>query len=236
MRLSPPSTQVSREVSFEYLNRQLVWHAFTEFLLFLLPLVGIGRWRRWISRAWRKTKSSLRTEEADGKVKDRGELGFLPERTCPICYQEQNPAASSENEILGTTGASGGIIGSAQTDIISPYETIPCGCIYCFVCIAQKLEAEEGEGWSCLRCGETVKQCKPWSGDVLEETQRPSSSGKNVEFVAPEEHHESDTASSDSTATIDASDSMHESNEWAALGRDETDDTSVQSDQDYEKR
>lgn len=98
----------------------------------------------------------------------------------------------------------------------------------------QKLEGEEGEGWSCLRCGETVKQCKPWSGDVLEETQRPSSSGKNVEFVAPE-GHESDTAGSDSATTIDVSDSMHESNEWATLGRDETDDTSVHSDQDYAK-
>ena len=39
MRLAPPTSQVSREVSFEYLNRQLVWHAFTEFLLFVLPLV-----------------------------------------------------------------------------------------------------------------------------------------------------------------------------------------------------
>ena len=38
VRLVPASNQVSRDVSFEYLNRQLVWHAFTEFLLFLLPL------------------------------------------------------------------------------------------------------------------------------------------------------------------------------------------------------
>ncbi|KAK1080934.1 peroxisome assembly protein (Peroxin-2) [Friedmanniomyces endolithicus] len=50
LRLVPGSDQTSREVSFEYLNRQLVWHAFTEFLLFLLPLVGISRWRRWIAR------------------------------------------------------------------------------------------------------------------------------------------------------------------------------------------
>src|SRR5579859_3061152 len=61
VRLAPPTSQINREVSFEYLNRQLVWHAFTEFLLFILPLVGISRWRRWLARLWRKTKSVMRS-------------------------------------------------------------------------------------------------------------------------------------------------------------------------------
>ena len=170
LRLAPSSSQVSREVSFEYLNRQLVWHAFTEFLLFLLPLVGISRWKRWLSRAWRKTKALAQSNEGDeGEATSKAELAFLPERTCAICYQDQNPTLTSENEIMAISGISGGIIGSAQTDITNPYETIPCGCIYCFVCIATKLEVEEGEGWTCLRCGELVKECKPWAGDVLEE-------------------------------------------------------------------
>ncbi|KPI41153.1 Peroxisomal biogenesis factor 2 [Cyphellophora attinorum] len=184
LRLVSPSNQISREVSFEYLNRQLVWHAFTEFLLFLLPLVGISRWRRWLSRAWKKTKSMVQSEDADGDDETRsksGPLSFLPERTCAICYQEKNPA-SSEAEILGAnTGASGGIIGSVDTDIVNPYETIPCRCIYCFVCIAGKIEAEEGSGWTCLRCGGIVMKCKPWDGDVLDE-QRSSKSVKTVGF------------------------------------------------------
>ncbi|KAL4810742.1 Pex12 amino terminal region-domain-containing protein [Aspergillus unguis] len=181
MRLTPPSAQASREVSFEYLNRQLVWHAFTEFLLFLLPLVGISRWRRWVSRAWRKTMSAIRSTSADEEdtQEKQGELAFLPERTCAICYKANNETAT-ESEIMAS---SGGIIGSAQTDITNPYETIPCGCVYCFVCIVQKLEGEEGEGWVCLRCGEIVKKCKPWNGDVLEETRRQSSSGKIVGFA-----------------------------------------------------
>ncbi|KAJ0422432.1 Pex12 amino terminal region-domain-containing protein [Aspergillus carlsbadensis] len=183
MRLTPPSAQASREVSFEYLNRQLVWHAFTEFLLFLLPLVGISRWRRWVSRAWRKAASALRSSastEDDYQTARQGELAFLPERTCAICYKDNNENAATEGEVMAS---SGGIIGSAQTDITNPYETIPCGCVYCFVCIVQKLEGEEGEGWVCLRCGEIVKKCKPWNGDVLEETPRQSTSGKIVGFV-----------------------------------------------------
>ncbi|KAF7543975.1 hypothetical protein G7046_g9887 [Stylonectria norvegica] len=178
MRLAPPTSQVSREVSFEYLNRQLVWHAFTEFLLFVLPLIGINRWRRWLSRTWRKTKEIIRTGPEEGGAAN-GEYAFLPERTCAICYQDQNDSATSETEIMAAA-ASSGVIGSAQTDITNPYETIPCGCIYCFVCVATRLEREEGEGWTCLRCGQHVKECKPWSGDVLE----PSGKSTSVKTVA----------------------------------------------------
>lgn len=238
IRLTPPSTQVSREVSFEYLNRQLVWHAFTEFLLFLLPLVGISRWRRWLSRAWRKTISTLKASgEGDEKSQKQGELAFLPERTCAICYQEQNPTSTSENEVVGMSAASGGIVGSAQTDITNPYEAVPCGCIYCFVCIAQKLEAEEGEGWICLRCGELVKQCKPWNGDVLEEAPRPSSTGKNVGFAvtadtrmdseAPETVSGDTAPRGTSLQDLDTDGALQDSGQWSTVERESSDGSSA---------
>lgn len=187
MRLTPPSAQASREVSFEYLNRQLVWHAFTEFLLFLLPLVGITRWRRWLSRAWRKTKATLQSSpDEDEPQEKKGELAFLPERTCAICYKDQNPEPTSESDMMAASAA-GGMTGSGQTDIANPYEAIPCGCIYCFVCLVQKVEGEEGEGWTCLRCGEIVKKCKPWNGDVLEEVRPQPTSGKAVGFAIDNE-------------------------------------------------
>lgn len=193
LRLVPASSTTSREVSFEYLNRQLVWHAFTEFLLFLLPLVGIARWRRLLSRSWRRivlffrhtfSSKASRDDDDEDEVK-KGELAFLPERTCAICYADQNPVAGAggEAEMLAASGGGGGVIGSASTDITNPYEAIPCGCVYCYVCLAQRIEGEEGEGWTCLRCGELVKQCKPWNGDVVEERSRPSSNGaKSVGF------------------------------------------------------
>jgi len=182
MRLAPPTSQVSREVSFEFLNRQLVWHAFTEFLLFVLPLIGINRWRRWIARAWRRTKKMVAAGDDDqgGEAEKKGEYAFLPERTCAICYQDQNQA-TTEQEILAAASSSG-VVGSAQTDVTNPYETLPCGCIYCYVCLATRIEREEGEGWTCLRCGELVKECKPWSGDVLEPASK-SVSHKSVGFA-----------------------------------------------------
>ncbi|ERS96680.1 hypothetical protein HMPREF1624_06889 [Sporothrix schenckii ATCC 58251] len=205
MRLVPPTSQVSREVSFEYLNRQLVWHAFTEFLLFLLPLVGINRWRRWLTRTWRKTKSAVakastavkgqagEDEVGAGSIEKTGEYAFLPERTCAICYQDQN-AATSEADIMAAAAASSGVIGSAETDITNPYEAVPCGCVYCYVSLATRIEREEGDGWTCLRCGALVTACRPWNGDVLEPASglalagggaatadaRPSSSSTNL--------------------------------------------------------
>lgn len=188
LRLVPSTNQTSREVSFEYLNRQLVWHAFTEFLLFLLPLVGISRWRRWLVKAWKNVgRTVTKMVSGSSKAEDQddllqGELAFLPERTCAICYQDQNPAGGQSEQEVISAGANSGIIGSAATDITNPYEAMPCGCIYCYVCLAQRIEAEEGEGFTCLRCGETsVKYCRPWNGDVITRTATRSSLGSDHE-------------------------------------------------------
>ena len=189
MRLAPPTSQVGREVSFEYLNRQLVWHAFTEFLLFVLPLVGVGRWRRWLGRAWRRTRlaaaAARRTGDDEASVAGGGgggEYAFLPERTCAVCYAERDAAATG-HEALAAAAASGGIVGSAATDITNPYEAVPCGCVYCYVCLATRLEAEEGEGWPCLRCGDVARACRPWGGDVLDPPGRSSPTHKTVGFA-----------------------------------------------------
>jgi peroxin-2 len=55
--------------------------------------------------------------------------------------------------------------------------------VYCFVCLTTRIEREEGEGWTCLRCGEIVKECRPWSGDVLEPPSSRSPSAKAVSFA-----------------------------------------------------
>lgn len=194
MRLAPKGANARREVSFEYQNRQLVWHAFTEFLLFILPLLGISRWRRWLTRIWRRTRTVLRGAiAAGGSLSDqdsfvaKGELSCLPERTCAICYQDRsaaNAASTSEADMLAL-GTSGGVVGSVETDVTNPYEAVPCGCVYCFACIATTLDAEADEGWPCLRCGSLVRKCRPWSGDVVEETPTLSSGDDGTSDSGP---------------------------------------------------
>lgn len=221
LRLTPSAHATSREVSFEYLNRQLVWHAFTEFLLFLLPLVGIARWRRILSRAVRRVKSTLLTllgrsststsssssttnnnnGDDDTDPEKKGEFAFLPQRTCAICYSSSTSVDPSNPTSPST---SGGVIGSAATDITNPYEAIPCGCIYCFTCLAQHIAAEEGEGWMCLRCGEVVRECRAWGGDVLparrkvgDDAEGEGERGKSVIFAQVERSDDGDDAGGD---------------------------------------
>ncbi|EME46828.1 hypothetical protein DOTSEDRAFT_78963 [Dothistroma septosporum NZE10] len=238
LRLVPSSNQTSREVSFEFLNRQLVWHAFTEFLLFLLPLVGISRWRRWLSKAWKKTKTTTiklfsgapPDQEDEDDDMERGELSFLPERTCAICYQDQNPTSGqSEQDIITSSAAAAnsGITGSAMTDITNPYQAESCGCIYCFVCLAQRIEAEEGEGWVCLRCGEIIKECRPWHGDVVVRRERrstdvstksgsrPSSGRKSVMFDLDAEKKDSDEDEREDSAMENVDPMPIEEEEWS---------------------
>ena len=43
---------MARAISFEYLNRQLVWHELSELLLFILPLISVTRLKRMIVRQW----------------------------------------------------------------------------------------------------------------------------------------------------------------------------------------
>lgn len=264
MRLTYAQRSMNRNVSFEFLNRQLVWHAFTEFLLFLLPLVKPKRLLRRLMRLPTHPKLlalvfrflplalsarlGIKKDQATGKTKfDRnavtvpglrrlaapgqqnkesvkgteGPYAHLPPLVCAICFQRMETQAGikSDPTKLGTGGLSMGIPTSDPLDPSSgllapnrpssasqplnaatptpdaregndslgvspdglsyadalaytPYETVPCGHIYCYVCIANQLldeemedeleeETEDGSrGWKCLRCNVRVRQTR----------------------------------------------------------------------------
>uniref|UniRef100_A0A3P8U691 Peroxisome biogenesis factor 2 n=1 Tax=Amphiprion percula TaxID=161767 RepID=A0A3P8U691_AMPPE len=67
---------VVRDVTYQYMNRELLWHGFAEFLIFLLPLIN--------TRKMKATMSSLvfGAESTDGKGTGQGQ-GVWKE--CGIC-------------------------------------------------------------------------------------------------------------------------------------------------------
>lgn len=138
MRFVSQSRVMVRQVNFEFQNRQLVWNALTEFLLFILPILNLPRlMRRLRSIGGRKPSPS----QSGGL----GPLAFLPEKTCPICYQSSNLQSS--------------VVGS--TDITNPFRG-ECGHIYCYVCLVSKIIESQGDGYSCLRCGNLIKEAAPF--------------------------------------------------------------------------
>ncbi|XP_050413023.2 peroxisome biogenesis factor 2 [Patella vulgata] len=54
-----PQRQSIRQVSFEYMTRELLWHGFSEFLFFILPLINLQKIKNTIKRlSLRKTVPS----------------------------------------------------------------------------------------------------------------------------------------------------------------------------------
>ena len=49
-RLVYKTANQPRALSFEYMNRQLVWHELSELVLFLLPLINLEKIKRAIGR------------------------------------------------------------------------------------------------------------------------------------------------------------------------------------------
>lgn len=57
---------MARALSFEYLNRQLVWHELSELLLFLLPLLNVARLKSMVLTYLPHIVPSLQTSAAEG--------------------------------------------------------------------------------------------------------------------------------------------------------------------------
>ncbi|TFK55904.1 hypothetical protein OE88DRAFT_1621723 [Heliocybe sulcata] len=186
MELTPSQRLTQRNVSYEFMNRQMVWHAFTEFLLFMLPLINVRAFRRRITRlANNITISSLLpaparsalgisagAHEDQSKVsrKPLGKYHALSADQCAIC-------ADNASFDLAAAGSAGSFISasadmntaSTSTDpaeeggapmypIHTPYIT-SCAHIYCYFCLAERMirAADAGEVWECLRCNEPVR-------------------------------------------------------------------------------
>ena len=79
MRLLPAYRSLPRQISFELMNRQLVWQSFTDFLLFLLPLLNFNSIKKIFT-----------------KITGSGSLKNLKPGSCPICLSTVNTPFVSE--------------------------------------------------------------------------------------------------------------------------------------------
>ncbi len=224
MRLIYAERTVNRNVSFEYLNRQLVWHAFTvrpvslrdlaqdaepspiqEFLVFLLPLLRPRRILRRIMRMQlhlsalallqrivpRQVSTRLEqmltprsTSKTGADEKAASEYARLPRSICALCFQRQQVREGPSSDLLRVglpssdplDPSSGALAPSSEvpaataipaadedSTVTIPHAAVPCGCIYCYHCLASMLLSEEGAedivdegGWRCLRCATPV--------------------------------------------------------------------------------
>lgn len=57
--LSPTHPQTLRNVSYDYMNREILWHGFSEFLFFVLPHFNVFAIRNWLHRVALSPSASL---------------------------------------------------------------------------------------------------------------------------------------------------------------------------------
>ncbi|KAI8456667.1 Pex12 amino terminal region-domain-containing protein [Phakopsora pachyrhizi] len=105
-----------RNVSYEFLNRQLVWESVTDFVLFLLPLINVTRLRVHLRHARLKILNTLRnffmtstsSKALSGKQskslkeedKKTGPYNSLPKDICPICKSQKEDLSNISSNII----------------------------------------------------------------------------------------------------------------------------------------
>lgn len=140
-RLVYVDANATRNMSVEYLNRQLVWEGFAEFMMFFTPVLNADWATRWISNTRLGRRLLMRSEGDDGGgrgvrkngggggrvVKGRG-------RVCQICRVEPP---------------------------VMPHYSLPCRHLFCYVCLATAVE--DDPYMKCPQCGTPVHEMERYT-------------------------------------------------------------------------
>lgn len=51
LHMAPSSPQTLRNLTYDYMNREILWHGFSEFIFFILPHFNVFAIRNWLNRA-----------------------------------------------------------------------------------------------------------------------------------------------------------------------------------------
>ncbi|XP_059145530.1 peroxisome biogenesis factor 2-like [Physella acuta] len=86
LRAQFPHRQGQRQVGYEYMTRELLWHGFSEFLFFLLPLINFQRIKNTVTR-W----VGVQRSNSQGHVRHRTNADLL---SCAVC--DQSPVMPRE--------------------------------------------------------------------------------------------------------------------------------------------
>lgn len=173
MRLAPARRLVKRNVSYEFMNRQMVWHAFTEFLIFMLPLIHTRTLRRRFARLTAQVKPISLTsllpfrhnilpvppnnDDEPAPTETKGPYWNLSEDQCAICAENASynlNFADSSNALTALSSVSPNLAPEHEVDSNEPPQSpvtisyiTTCGHVYCYYCVADRMlrVADEGD-------------------------------------------------------------------------------------------
>ncbi|WVQ67696.1 uncharacterized protein L199_005900 [Kwoniella botswanensis] len=165
LRLVPSQSHLTRLVSYEFMNRHLVWSTFTEFLMFSIPLLPplpsflnpstqLSHLKSIFSppQTIDYTTIPITSSSSNGPIEPKGIYGNLPKSTCAICYSRNStqpvPLSSSSTgsnlnlpPIEGADGSGFGHEDDKEDNRIFIASQTDCvgGCRWCYYCIGGEL-------------------------------------------------------------------------------------------------
>ena len=72
LTMSPSRPQALRQLSYEYMNREILWHGFSEFIFYILPHFNLFALRNWLRRTLRLAQD----KDADLQVANFEQCAF----------------------------------------------------------------------------------------------------------------------------------------------------------------
>ncbi|EGG08824.1 uncharacterized protein MELLADRAFT_84390 [Melampsora larici-populina 98AG31] len=185
--VSSNSINSNQTLSFEYLNRQLVWESITDFIIFILPFINLKRTKLRILQIqsklskFLKSNLSLRpnpnpTPTPTSSLTNPNQVSkpkqtpyqSLPKTTCPICISNsthQNPFNNPNHQVHQSFQPNSlNLIQTVECQVKVPYVVDCCDGLYCYSCLINSIlkhrSSHLNQNWECWRCGEIVKSLK----------------------------------------------------------------------------
>jgi peroxin-2 len=134
-RLVAARPDAPRAVSYEYLNRQLVWAELSELLLSLLPLVDAAAVQRALRAALPRPPAvgEARAVAGGAAADAAADASAAPPLGCGFC---------------------------GAREVLLPYAAEPCGHAFCYYCLRAAALDDPG-GLACPRCAARVEGMRP---------------------------------------------------------------------------
>ena len=147
-RLVYAAPDAARVVSFEYLNRQLVWQELSELALFVLPIVSAHA-RRWREAA--RGGGSGGVDAGSG-----GEAARPATRRDETRRDETNLVSVDETNRVSRTAR---CVACARSPVTHPFVLEPCGHVVCYYCAAARAAKarDDRARFRCAECGAAAR-------------------------------------------------------------------------------
>eukprot|EP00040_Diaphanoeca_grandis_P033806 m.207891 g.207891 ORF g.207891 m.207891 type:complete len:332 (-) comp32995_c0_seq5:41-1036(-) len=118
--------ELPRRISYDFVNRQLLWHGFTEFAVFILPYINIPKVYRVVKNTLISNSSTVAPTSASATTAPPSILD-LQSRRCLICKTEAPWSAHISN----------------------------CGHVFCYFCIGSNCK-DSGDSFDCPECYSSI--------------------------------------------------------------------------------